>query len=666
MVANVGDSRALISRGGKAFAVSHDHKPDPSDERQHIKDAGGFVLWAGMWRVGGVLTVSRAFCDKLFKQYVVADTEIQEEKTTGISMKGVKICGIPLYFDTSPTDPRVLDAMLPLPHTIDDTTITLTRHAIDDTTITPTPHAKDGTITTSTSCVNDDIIITLTARANHDATITPTPRALEQNASEPSSKTRARSQTREKKHQPGNRRAKSVPYRNIPITINLQLQELQRGYLSDTGKSRCLVLPKNCAEIFFPSINDQETKQIVCQDTEGEDKKFKLRSRPKNMGWMYGGDIYKDLGVIQAIFVIETNSFVNPSPKIGKSKVVSLPCNITFDVIYVLLACNITTDITFDNLTKAYAARRLSIENPKPTETPPTTPSLNVNPTPTATIQEPTNETNQQPPSTNVDTTPQTEKTDLQNTNNISPVISNEFTDKSAASIQETTYETPKQSPEIQEKAADDDGKKRKRTKTESSGTTTRGSESLWEKKLEFDSPREYDDEFLKAFKEQFHGKKYITISDLSKQIQRITNTDFMFQMNYLMLFSNYMIHCNNSSRLIYYVIKNIKSTDIINDFDWCKFIWDHIQTSKTNWDDMTQENWYYRPNIVLKEAAEEKQADKDSEMRQAAEKEAVEKEAAEKELAAKEKKEAKKIAAAKKKEQAKKLAAAKKEQDES
>ncbi|GKC85509.1 hypothetical protein Tco_1141226 [Tanacetum coccineum] len=87
--------------------------------------------------------------------------------------------------------------------------------------------------------------------------------------------------------------------------------------------------------------------------------------------------------------------------------------------------------------------------------------------------------------------------------------------------------------------------------------------------KLESDSPREYDDEFLKAFKEQFHDKKYITISDLSKQIQRTTKTNFMFQMNYLMLFSNCMIHCDNSSKLIYYVIKNIKSIDIINDFDW-------------------------------------------------------------------------------------------------
>ncbi|XP_073051855.1 probable protein phosphatase 2C 59 isoform X1 [Primulina eburnea] len=80
LVANVGDSRAVICRAGNAIAASRDHKPDQTDERQRIEDAGGFVMWAGTWRVGGVLAVSRAFGDRLLKQYVVADPEIQEQK----------------------------------------------------------------------------------------------------------------------------------------------------------------------------------------------------------------------------------------------------------------------------------------------------------------------------------------------------------------------------------------------------------------------------------------------------------------------------------------------------------------------------------------------------------------------------------------------------------
>lgn len=78
-VAHVGDSRAVLSRGGKAVALSMDHKPNRSDERQRIENAGGIVVWAGTWRVGGVLAVSRAFGDRFLKRYVVAHPEIAEE-----------------------------------------------------------------------------------------------------------------------------------------------------------------------------------------------------------------------------------------------------------------------------------------------------------------------------------------------------------------------------------------------------------------------------------------------------------------------------------------------------------------------------------------------------------------------------------------------------------
>ncbi|KAM7253317.1 hypothetical protein ACFE04_025935 [Oxalis oulophora] len=84
IVANVGDSRVVASRAGSAIPLSIDHKPDRSDERQRIEEAGGFILWLGTWRVGGILAVSRAFGDKLLKPYVVADPEIQEEKIDSV------------------------------------------------------------------------------------------------------------------------------------------------------------------------------------------------------------------------------------------------------------------------------------------------------------------------------------------------------------------------------------------------------------------------------------------------------------------------------------------------------------------------------------------------------------------------------------------------------
>ena len=123
VIANVGDSRAVLSRQGKgvlhglleiystlktapadseacsacqtyidarltiqakllgpaAMALSEDHKPNRTDERKRIENAGGVVVWAGTWRVGGVLAVSRAFGDRLLKRYVVATPDIQEE-----------------------------------------------------------------------------------------------------------------------------------------------------------------------------------------------------------------------------------------------------------------------------------------------------------------------------------------------------------------------------------------------------------------------------------------------------------------------------------------------------------------------------------------------------------------------------------------------------------
>ncbi|KAL3142746.1 hypothetical protein ABBQ38_003046 [Trebouxia sp. C0009 RCD-2024] len=67
-VANAGDSRAVLSRGGQAYALSEDHKPGQEGERSRIMAAGGFLSnIGGVTRVNGNLNLSRAIGDLKYK-----------------------------------------------------------------------------------------------------------------------------------------------------------------------------------------------------------------------------------------------------------------------------------------------------------------------------------------------------------------------------------------------------------------------------------------------------------------------------------------------------------------------------------------------------------------------------------------------------------------------
>ncbi|CAH8861388.1 unnamed protein product [Trichobilharzia szidati] len=65
-VANAGDSRAVLCRGGAAVDLSVDHKPEDEDEKARIIAAGGTVTRDG--RVNGGLNLSRALGDHSYKQ----------------------------------------------------------------------------------------------------------------------------------------------------------------------------------------------------------------------------------------------------------------------------------------------------------------------------------------------------------------------------------------------------------------------------------------------------------------------------------------------------------------------------------------------------------------------------------------------------------------------
>lgn len=76
IVANCGDSRAVLCRNGKAVPLSDDHKPDRPDELNRIQAAGGRVIYWDCPRVQGVLAMSRAIGDNYLKPCVSCVPEV--------------------------------------------------------------------------------------------------------------------------------------------------------------------------------------------------------------------------------------------------------------------------------------------------------------------------------------------------------------------------------------------------------------------------------------------------------------------------------------------------------------------------------------------------------------------------------------------------------------
>ncbi|XP_031500679.1 probable protein phosphatase 2C 39 isoform X1 [Nymphaea colorata] len=77
VIANVGDSRAVLCRKGAAKQLSVDHEPDK--ERSEIENKGGFVtlLPGDVPRVDGRLAVARAFGDKSLKKHLSSKPHVK-------------------------------------------------------------------------------------------------------------------------------------------------------------------------------------------------------------------------------------------------------------------------------------------------------------------------------------------------------------------------------------------------------------------------------------------------------------------------------------------------------------------------------------------------------------------------------------------------------------
>ncbi|KAL8235282.1 hypothetical protein R6Q59_021382 [Mikania micrantha] len=76
IVANCGDSRAVLYRGKEAIALSSDHKPNREDEYARIEAADGKVIQWNGHRVFGVLAMSRSIGDGYLKPWIIPEPEV--------------------------------------------------------------------------------------------------------------------------------------------------------------------------------------------------------------------------------------------------------------------------------------------------------------------------------------------------------------------------------------------------------------------------------------------------------------------------------------------------------------------------------------------------------------------------------------------------------------
>lgn len=91
VVAGVGDSKAVLLRGGRIVGMTVDHRPNDPDEETRIRNAGGFVHRG---RVNACLNISRALGDAQFKQdacrspieqQVSPEPDVKEAHATGMN-----------------------------------------------------------------------------------------------------------------------------------------------------------------------------------------------------------------------------------------------------------------------------------------------------------------------------------------------------------------------------------------------------------------------------------------------------------------------------------------------------------------------------------------------------------------------------------------------------
>ncbi|PWA37596.1 hypothetical protein CTI12_AA587400 [Artemisia annua] len=95
---------------------------------------------------------------------------------------------------------------------------------------------------------------------------------------------------------------------------------------------------------------------------------------------------------------------------------------------------------------------------------------------------------------------------------------------------------------------------------------------------------REKNDIFEEEWKDQYKDETKLTISAISKQITKTTNTDFIFRLNFLMLVANTFGTCDKSSVAKTTVLEDVLEEDDVTEIDWCRYVYECARSSKNDW----------------------------------------------------------------------------------
>ena len=79
VVANAGDSRAIISRESGVERLTYDHKPTDESEAARITGSGAFIRDG---RVNGMIGITRALGDHCMKQWIISTPHVQAIELT--------------------------------------------------------------------------------------------------------------------------------------------------------------------------------------------------------------------------------------------------------------------------------------------------------------------------------------------------------------------------------------------------------------------------------------------------------------------------------------------------------------------------------------------------------------------------------------------------------